>query len=288
MTEDNFDLAIVDADSILYQIAHYQPSPALCKKDFDNRLKEIMEVTSALDGAVFIKGINNFRHTMADDYKGNRKDNMEPEVKDRLKMLYEYAKDFCIESDNSEADDYCGVALQLAQQEGKTAIVCHIDKDLDMLPGWHYNFRKKEFYEVTPKESYKFLMKQILMGDATDNIKGIKGVGPKSADKFLEDVAHEYMFDKVIETYRLKCGSDWQKEFMKTANLIYIRQSADDFKELTYKELQERFTWKNSNASALSHTDTGTLSQNDQQTPSDLSTTSKTLKQEDDTLEESN
>lgn len=245
MTEDNFDLAIVDADSILYQIAHYQPSPALCKKDFDNRLKEIMEMTSALDGTVFIKGADNFRHIMADDYKGNRKDNMEPEVKDRLVMLYEYAKEFCIESDNSEADDYCGVALQLAQQEGKTAIVCHIDKDLDMLPGWHYNFRKKEFYHVTPEEGYKFLMKQILMGDATDNIKGIKGVGPKSADKFLEDVPHSGMLNKVLETYRIKLGSDWQKEFIKTANLIYIRQSADDFRELTYEELQERFTWRN-------------------------------------------
>jgi acetyltransferase-like isoleucine patch superfamily enzyme len=34
-------------------------------------------------------------------------------------MLYEYAKDFCIESDNAEADDYCGIAVTLAQEEDK-------------------------------------------------------------------------------------------------------------------------------------------------------------------------
>jgi len=177
MIEETFDVAVIDADSILYQIAHYQPSPALCKKAFDSRLAEIMSEVSALSGAVFIKGQNNFRYQAASDYKGNRKDNLEPEVKDRLEMLYKYAQDFCIESDNAEADDYCGIAFKLAQDEGKSAIVCHIDKDLDALPGWHYNFRKKEFYEVTPEQGYTFLMKQILMGDATDNIQGIKGLG---------------------------------------------------------------------------------------------------------------
>lgn len=280
MNEDTFDMAIIDADSILYQIAHYQPSPALCKKAFDTRLGEIMSEVSAKDGAVFIKGQNNFRYQAASDYKGNRKDTLEPEVKDRLEMLYKYAQDFCIESDNAEADDYCGIAFKLAQDEGKTAIVCHIDKDLDALPGWHYNFRKKEFYEVTPEAGYTFLMKQILMGDATDNIQGIKGLGPKTAEKILSDKTVETLLSVVLDTYRIKCGNTWQSDFVKSANLIWIRDSADNCRPLTYEELKEKLQWKT--------TDTGTLSQSDQQTPSDSSTTSKTLKQEDDTLEESN
>jgi 5'-3' exonuclease len=280
MTEETFDVAIIDADSILYQIAHYQPSPALCKKAFDSRLAEIMSEVSALSGAVFIKGQNNFRYQAASDYKGNRKDNIEPEVKDRLEMLYKYAQDFCIESDNAEADDYCGIAFKLAQDEGKTAIVCHIDKDLDALPGWHYNFRKKEFYEVTPEQGYTFLMKQILMGDATDNIQGIKGLGPKTAEKILSDKPVETMLSVVLDTYRIKCGNTWESDFIKAANLIWIRDSADNCRPLTYEELKEKLQWKTM--------DTGTLSQSDQKTPLDLSITSKTLKQEDDTLEESN
>jgi 5'-3' exonuclease len=280
MTEETFDVAIIDADSILYQIAHYQPSPALCKKAFDSRLAEIMSEVSAYSGAVFIKGKDNFRYQAASDYKGNRKDTLEPEVKDRLEMLYKYAQDFCIESDNAEADDYCGIAFKLAQEEGKSAIVCHIDKDLDALPGWHYNFRKKEFYKVTPEQGYTFLMKQILMGDATDNIQGIKGLGPKTAEKILSDKPVETLLSVVLDTYRIKCGNTWESDFVKSANLIWIRDSADNCRPLTYKELQEKLQWK--------ITDTGTPLQNDQTTPLDSSTTSKTLKQEDDILEESN
>jgi 5'-3' exonuclease len=281
MTEEiYFKNAIIDADSILYQIAHVQPSPALCKKALDDALKDIMTATEADNGLVFIKGTDNFRYHVAVDYKGNRKDTIEPEVKDRIEMLYEYAKDFCIESDHAEADDYCGVAAQLATNENESYVVCHIDKDLDMIPGWHYNFRKKEFYQVTPEEGYYNLMKQILTGDATDNIQGIKGMGPKTAEKVLKDVPLSFMLDTVIGTYKLKCGSTWEHDFHKSANLIYIRMNSDDFKPLTFEELKEKLSWKT--------TDTGTPYQTDQTTPSDLSTTSKTLKQEDDTLEESN
>jgi len=280
MTEETFDVAIIDADSILYQIAHYQPSPALCKKAFDSRLAEIMSEVSAYSGAVFIKGKDNFRYQAASDYKGNRKDTLEPEVKDRLEMLYKYAQDFCIESDNAEADDYCGIAFKLAQEEGKSAIVCHIDKDLDALPGWHYNFRKKEFYKVTPEQGYTFLMKQILMGDATDNIQGIKGLGPKTAEKILSDKPVETLLSVVLDTYRIKCGNTWESDFVKSANLIWIRDSADNCRPLTYKELQEKLQWK--------IMDTGTPLQNDQTTPLDSSTPLLTLKQDANTSAESN
>ncbi len=282
MEELEFKNAIIDADSILYQIAHVQPSPALCKKALDNSLSEIMSATEATNGMVFIKGANNFRYLVAEDYKGTRKNTIEPEVKDRIDMLYEYSKDFCIESDDAEADDYCGVAAQLSMDENESYVVCHIDKDLDMIPGWHYNFRKKEFYNVSVEEGHYHLMKQLLMGDATDNIQGIKGLGPKTAEKILKDVTHKHMFDKVIDTYKLKIGNDWEKALCKTANLIYIRMSSKDFKELTLKELEERFNAWNKT------TGTGTLLPTDQTMPLDLSITSKTLKQEDDTLEESN
>ena len=279
-SDDQFDIAIIDADSILYQIAYMQPSPALCRKALDDKLKEIMTNTGAINGAVFIKGKDNFRYEVDAAYKGNRKDTIEPEVKDRIDDLYEYCKEFSIQSDGGEADDYCGIAAELALQDNKRYIVCHIDKDLDCIPGWHYNFRKDTLYYVEPEDGYRFLMMQILTGDATDNIQGIKGLGPKTAEKILKDVTYEHMFDKVIDTYKLKCGNEWQHALHKSANLIYIRMNSDDFKPLTLEELKEKFKWKT--------TDTGTLSQTDQTMPLDSSTTSKTLKQEDDTLEESN
>jgi 5'-3' exonuclease len=278
-SDDQFDIAIIDADSIMYQIAYMQPSPALCRKALDDKLKEIMTNTGAISGAVFIKGKDNFRYEVDAAYKGNRKDTIEPEVKDRIDDLYEYCKEFSIQSDGGEADDYCGIAAELALQDNKRYIVCHIDKDLDCIPGWHYNFRKDTLYYVEPEDGYRFLMMQILTGDATDNIQGLRGVGPKTAEKLINGVPNNLLWSRVIDIWKEKCGDNWEPFFLKCANCIYIRESDDDLKPLTFEELKERLSWKT--------TDTGLPSQSDQPTPSDSSMQS--LDQlEDNTSEESN
>ena len=278
-SDDQFDIAIIDADSILYQIAYMQPSPALCRKALDDKLKEIMTNTGAIAGAVFIKGKDNFRYQVDAAYKGNRKDNIEPEVKDRIEDLYEYCKEFSIQSDGGEADDYCGIAADLAIQDNKRYIVCHIDKDLDCIPGWHYNFRKDTLYYVEPEDGYRFLMMQILTGDATDNIQGLRGVGPKTAEKLINGVPNTHLWSRVIDIWKEKCGDNWEPFFLKCANCIYIRESDEDLKPLSFEELKERLSWK--------ITDTGLPLQSDQPTPSDSSMQS--LDQlEDNTSEESN
>jgi 5'-3' exonuclease len=278
-SEDQFDVAIIDADSILYQIAYMQPSPALCRKALDDKMKEIMTNTGSIHGAVFIKGKDNFRYEVDAAYKGNRKDTIEPEVKDRIEDLYEYAKDFSIQSDGGEADDYCGIAAELALNEGKRYVVCHIDKDLDCIPGWHYNFRKDTMYYVEPEDGYRFLMMQILTGDATDNIQGLRGVGPKTAEKLINGVPNNLLWSRVIDIWKEKCGDNWEPFFLKCANCIYIRETDEDLKPLSFEELKERLSWKT--------TDTGLPSQSDQPTPSDSSMPfSDQL--EDNTSEESN
>jgi 5'-3' exonuclease len=278
-SEDQFDVAIIDADSILYQIAYMQPSPALCRKALDDKMKEIMTNTGSIHGAVFIKGKDNFRYEVDAAYKGNRKDTIEPEVKDRIEDLYEYAKDFSIQSDGGEADDYCGIAAELALKENKRYVVCHIDKDLDCIPGWHYNFRKDTMYYVEPEDGYRFLMMQILTGDATDNIQGLRGVGPKTAEKLINGVPNNLLWSKVIDIWKEKCGDNWEPFFLKCANCIYIRETDEDLKPLSFEELKERLSWKTM--------DTGLPSQSDQPTPSD-SFTQSSDQLEDNTSEESN
>jgi len=279
MNDIEFNLAIIDADSIMYQIAFVEPSPAKCKKALDNKLKEIMENVNASNGVVFIKGANNFRYEVDIAYKGNRKDTIEPEVKDRIDMLYEYAKDFCVLSDNGEADDLCGITAKKALDEGQLYIVSHIDKDLNAIPGWHHNFRTGEIYFMDDSEAYRFLMTQILTGDATDNIQGLRGVGTKTAEKLIKDTPNTQLWNKVIEIWKAKQGDLWYNNFVRCANCIYIREFESDLRPLTFEELKERLTWT---------TDIGTPSQTDQTEPLDSSTISKTSKQEDDTLEESN
>ena len=275
-----FDLAIIDADSIMYQIAFVEPSPALCKKNLDKKLADIMELTGAPNGVVFIKGANNFRYQVDIAYKGNRKDTIEPEIKDRIDMLYEYAKDFCVAGDNGEADDLCSITARKALDEGKTFIVSHIDKDLNAISGWHHNFRTNEIYHLDDIQSYRFLMSQILTGDATDNIQGLRGVGLKTAEKLIKDTPNTQLWDKVIEIWKDKQPETWYNNFVKCANCIYIREFDEDLRPLSMEELKDKLTWVT--------TDTGILLPTDLTELLDSSTTLKTFKQEDDTLAESN
>jgi len=277
--ENNFEEVIIDVDSIIYQIAFTTPSPALGKKALDTFIKDIIETTDSTDALIFMKGSNNFRFASDPEYKNTRKDTIEPEIKERIEKLYEYAREFCTEGTNGEADDYCSIYAKEALDAGRTYIVAHIDKDLNCIPGWHYNFRKKEFYFMDDSEAYRFLMMQVLTGDITDNIQGLRGIGEKTAIKLTKDTPNNLLWNKVVDIWKAKQPEEWYNNFLKCANCIYMRERLDDLRPLNFDELKERLTWT---------TDTGVLSPTDQMTPSDSSTTSKTSKQEDDTLEESN
>lgn len=273
MNQPEFDVSIIDLDSILYQIAFVEPSPALRYKQLRNKINEIMKNTGTHQSVCVIKGKDNFRFEVTDDYKGNRKNNIDPEVKDRLVDLYEHSKEFAMEADGMEADDLC----HILKGTFETPIIAHMDKDLNAITGWHYNFKKLNTYYVTPEEGYMFLMKQILTGDAADNIKGLFRVGPVAANKLLDNVAHKDIWGKVIDTYKSKSDLD---HLVKCANLIYIREYEEHCKPLTLEELTEVFNWNKIMG-------TGTLSQNDQTMPSGLSTQLLTSKQDANTLAES-
>jgi len=277
--QEHFDIAIIDADSIIYQIAHTQKSPELGKKEMDSKIDQIMSQTNSRSGVVYIKGKNNFRFKVDPEYKAHRVDKTDPDVKERIDLLYEYVRTFAMESAEGEADDYCSITAKMAVREGKSYIVSHIDKDLNCIPGWHHNFRTGTLYQSNQKESYAWLMQQILTGDSTDNIKGLAKVGPVTAKKILDGVAHDKMLSLIIDTWKDRQGNEWEDNFLKCANNIYLREYMDDLRPLNLKELKERLTWKT--------TDIGLLYQTDQTEPSDSSTW-PLAQQEDNTLEESN
>lgn len=90
-------------------------------------------------------------------------------------------------------------------------IICTTDKDLDMIPGWHYTWeikrlgqtvRKAQKYYVNAYEASHFFYYQLLVGDSTDNIKGVVGIGKQKAEKLLSGLwSEEEMFNCVREQY---------------------------------------------------------------------------------------
>jgi 5'-3' exonuclease len=280
--EESIELVIIDADSMVHRVANTTSSPALGRKAIDKSIESIIEFTEAESATIFMKGENNFRYDADPNYKGHRKDTIAPEIKERIEKLYAYMADFCVVSDDGEADDYCAILAHEAEQQGMTYIVSHIDKDLNCIPGWHHNFRTNEIYYVKPEEGYAFLMQQLISGDGTDGIKGIKGLGPVKAGKIVNAVPVYRMWDEVINTWTKQGGDNWKNEFVKCANCIYLRTSGNDLRPLTFEELKERLTWKTAKV-----VDIGLTSQKDAlKEPSDSSTPSSD-QQEDNTSEES-
>ena len=150
-------------------------------------LQEIKSFLSSkfedVDIEIFLSGSTNFRDELATIkvYKGNRDPLHKPHWYSEIKQ---YLKDVwnAEEVDNIEADDI----LADLQDNMETTCIVSTDKDLDQIAGWHFNWVKDELYKVSTDQAIHSKYVQILTGDSTDNIEGIPGVGPVSAEKCLE------------------------------------------------------------------------------------------------------
>lgn len=237
------DVLIIDADSFLYRICWKPKSKAQNISMMEELVSHVIRETNASDTYVFVKGKGNFRFGIAEDYKAHRTSNIDPDMKERIDELYLFCQEQYVQCDNAEADDFCSIYFNKAIEDGKTAVVAHIDKDLNMIPGLHYNFVTKKHYYVDTATAHAFLMTQILIGDPADNIKSIKGIGPAKAKKVLGGLRNNQMLDKVIDVWKEKQGSTWREDFVKCANLIYIRPREELLRELSFEELYSEFQW---------------------------------------------
>jgi DNA polymerase-1 len=70
-------------------------------------------------------------------------------------------------------------------------VICTIDKDLQTIPGHHYNFSKDLEFTVSEHQADLYHMSQTLTGDATDGYKGCPGMGAVGAKKLLDKVLEE-------------------------------------------------------------------------------------------------
>ena len=111
-----------------------------------------------------------------------------------------------------EADDLVGI---LATAIPNCLIVSN-DKDLNQIPGNHYDPQKNKLFTVTVDEARKQKYMQWIHGDSVDGIPGIPGIGPRKAEKFLDslgfpDISEPEATDHVRAWYK-ECGKFEQPE----------------------------------------------------------------------------
>ena len=147
----------------------------------------------------FDKG-HNFRQDMYDNYKDGR-----IETPSDLKIQFPVAKELCtlmgikyIEIDNYEADDIIGTFARMADEDKNyNATIISSDKDLLQLISDEVNvklLKQKDYIlmdEATFIEHYgikpiRMIDLKSLMGDPSDNIPGVKGIGEKTAISLLQ------------------------------------------------------------------------------------------------------
>ena len=211
--------ALIDGDIVVYRGAASAEKEeqwvALARAD--QMMQDILADTGSDSYSVYLTGTDNFRREIAPSYKANRPEERPAHWQAVREFLVTHHKaEVC---NGHEADDQLGIQQD---KERGTTVICSIDKDLLQIPGRHYNFVKKTFQEVGTDEGLKHLYLQSLIGDRSDNIIGVAGIGPVKAAQALNGLLPEEWYDKCRELY------NDDERFHLNMKLLYIWQKPDD------------------------------------------------------------
>ncbi len=162
----------------------------ILKEEYDNIL------------VAFDAGKHTIRHELMPDYKAGR-----AKMPDEMRMQIAHIKNFLdisnvkrYEVTDYEADDIIGTMAKKAELNGYHVDIYSSDKDLLQLVGPNTtvhltkkgmtdleSFDEKHFTEVYDIAVKQFIDLKALMGDKSDNISGVPGIGPKKATKYLQE-----------------------------------------------------------------------------------------------------
>ena len=209
---------------------------ANCLQAVKTTIEAILRETNATSYRLFLSGDNNFREKVSVTrvYKGNRDALHKPKWYNEIKeyLIRQWKAEVI---NGMEADDAMGIEqiknyedddTQLYQACG--SIICSLDKDMDMIMGWHYNFVKKLKYWIDEDTAIKNFYTQLLTGDVVDNIQGITGMGIKGAAKaFAGCVTEEEYYSKAISEYKKVYGDRGEEMLNEMAQLLWIRREHD-------------------------------------------------------------
>lgn len=167
---------------------------------FTNMMNKIINEENPTNIIVAFDKGKTFRHDKYDFYKGSR-DEMPNELKEQFpkaKELLELMGIKYYEIDNYEADDIIGTFASICDKRNYKGLIISSDKDLLQLISNNVEIKllKSKDYIRYNLDSFKkdygidpinIIDLKALMGDSSDNIPGVKGIGEKTALKLLHD-----------------------------------------------------------------------------------------------------
>lgn len=214
---------LIDGDIVLYECIAGKDDEVLAGlcHAIKKRIEALVEDCGVNTYDIFLSGPRevNYRYEVYPEYKAKR-----PPKPAHLAAAKQYMFDelWAIEGTFGENDDQMGIAgytayrsaMQAWQEDGSpegkeqfysSVVLMTTDKDLKMIPGWHYSWSPNSDHQwkwTTLDKGYEWFFTQMLTGDSTDGIPGLKGVGPKAAEKVM--AASETNIDRlknVVSSY---------------------------------------------------------------------------------------
>ena len=232
-------MALIDGDLVAYinaATAENDPKEIAILRT-DKFVRDILEKTNADSYRIFLSGSDNFRYKINPEYKANRKDTPDPKWREACKefLVTEWKAEV---TEGYEADDALGINQSLMYPEpgNEQTIICSIDKDLDMIPGMHYSWpiirlgkevRPGKIYEVSEIEGLRSFFRSLLVGDRSDNIIGINGIGKVKASKLIDHLEDENEMSRIV--YELY---DNHERFEMNAKCLWIMREEGDIWQL--------------------------------------------------------
>ncbi|WP_448144043.1 DNA polymerase I [Pseudomonas silesiensis] len=200
-------LVLVDGSSYLYRAFHALPPLTTSKGLPTGAVKGVLNMLKSLRkqypdspfAVVFDAKGGTFRDEMFAEYKANRP-SMPDDMRVQIEPLHASVKALgfpllCV--DNVEADDVIGTLARSSAAANRPVVISTGDKDMAQLVDGHITLVNtmtgsaldvegvKEKFGVAPEQIIDYLA---LMGDSSDNIPGVPGIGPKTASGLLVGV----------------------------------------------------------------------------------------------------
>jgi 5'-3' exonuclease len=219
---------LVDADIVAYRCAASAENDPLdvALVRVDVMMRDLLDKDDSY--LCFLSGPKetNFRYTINPDYKANRIGVPKPKWLAACKdfLINEYHATI---THGCEADDFLGI------HQTADTVICSIDKDLLMIPGAHFNFVTQKFSEVSELDGLKQFYRQMLIGDTSDNIFGIKGIGKVKAGKLIDPIeTEEELFSIVWQLYAQTAFSEGERFWMNADCLWIWRKHGETYSKI--------------------------------------------------------
>lgn len=228
-------VALIDADGILYWAGFSSDAEAKrqgveceplshCLHRAKIIIEAVVREAGCGDYKLVLSSPVNYREVLYPDYKSTRDRSKRPHWYKEIKEWILKKRECVVADEGCEADD----ALGYLHNEIPDSVICSADKDLQTIPGTHFNWspknRERGVFKVSEREALLNLYGQMLTGDAVDNIPGIYKHNGQKVTKAIRDGLEECPTEEAMWEYVVGLYKGDESAANLTASLVFIQR----------------------------------------------------------------